>query len=165
MRGFTLIELIIVLFIMGTLAVIVIPMVTSTTEEAKLNTLKSNLAIMRRAVQLYYVQHNNTYPGVKRPNGGVAADQTQARDGFRCQLCRYSSVDGVCSSTKDATHKFGPYMKQLGLPENPYNGLKNILMDLTTTDVMARTSSGTRGWKFYTKTGVLIADDGGHDDL
>jgi prepilin-type N-terminal cleavage/methylation domain-containing protein len=49
MRGFTLIELIIVLFIMGTLAVIVIGMVTSTTEEAKLNTLKSNLAIMRRA--------------------------------------------------------------------------------------------------------------------
>ena len=157
--------MIIVVLIIGILAAIIIPLVTGTTEDAKLKTLKSNLAIMRRAIHLYYTQHNNTYPGEKNPNGGVAADKTQARTGFRRQLNRYSSVDGDCSKTKDATHKFGPYLKQLKLPENPYNGLTNIVMDITTTDVTALASDGTSGWKFYTKTGVLMANDGAHDDL
>ena len=50
LKQFTLIELIVLLFIMGILAVMFIPLVTGTTEEAKLNTLSTDLAIMRRAI-------------------------------------------------------------------------------------------------------------------
>ena len=163
--GFTLIEMIIVVLIMGILAALIVPIISSTSEDAKLNTFKSNLSSMRKAIELYCIQHNNTYPGARNPMGGVPASQDQARNGFRCQLCRYTDVNGECSPTKDATHKFGPYKKQLGLPENPYNNLSTILIDMTTTDITARTSDGTTGWKLYTKTGVFIANDGDHDNL
>ena len=61
--GFTLVELLIVVIILGILAAIVVPQFASSTEDAKLQTLRSDLTEMRSAVELYYHQHNNRYPG------------------------------------------------------------------------------------------------------
>ena len=58
----------------------------------------------------------------------------------------------------------GPYLKSDELPINHYNRKNDVKCDTTTTDITARTSDGTTGWKFYTKTGVLLANDGGHDN-
>lgn len=52
------------------------------------------------------------------------------------------------------------------MPENPYNDDSNMVCDITEDDITERTSGGgTQGWKFYTITGVLIANDGAHDDV
>lgn len=40
-----------------------------------------------------------------------------------------------------------------------------ILCDIDETDITARVSNGTAGWKFYPLTGVWLANDGGHDDF
>ncbi len=53
-RGaFTLIEMLIVIVILGILAMVIIPQVSTSTDDAKLATLQANLSAMRSAVELY----------------------------------------------------------------------------------------------------------------
>jgi general secretion pathway protein G len=163
MRGFTLVELLIVVVILGVLAAIAIPQFTSSTEDAKLSSLDTSLAELRNAVELYYHQHNSTYPGeVSHVDGSANATAAAAQTSFVNQLTLYSAIDGVTSVTKDATHRYGPYLKK-GLPENPFNNDAGIVCDITTADITAAASGGAGGWKFYVLTGRLIANDGAHD--
>ena len=67
----------------------------------------------------------------------------------------------MTANTKSATYKYGPYMKKV--PKNPFNDLNTIVADITEADITIAASGGTAGWKFYTNTGRLIADDGAHD--
>lgn len=62
-------------------------------------------------------------------------------------------------------YEFGPYLKSSELPQNPFNNNNDILCDIITTDITAKVSDGSSGWKFYTKTGLLMANDGSHDNL
>lgn len=165
-KGFTLIEMIIVIIIMGILAAVIIPQVSMTTEDAKLSTLKADLGALRNSVEIYYVQHDNTYPGAKSITGGTPADAAAAATAFVQQLTRYTEKDCTVSDTKTADAKYGPYVKVGGLPENPYNNDSNVVCDITENNITVRASGGgTQGWKFYTITGVLIANDGAHDTL
>ena len=165
--GFTLIEILIVVILLGILATVIIPQVSVSSDDAKLNTLKTNLSHMRRVIDLYHYQHGNIYPGAKRAlNGDDVVNQGQAENSFFRQLTKYSEVNGNVSVTKTAEAKYGPYiMGDGGLPTNPFNDMDTVTCDITTTDITVRTSDGTSGWKFYIKTGVLLANDGAHDDL
>jgi prepilin-type N-terminal cleavage/methylation domain-containing protein len=161
--GFTLVELLIVVIILGVLAAIAIPQFGSNTEEAKVSSLDTSLAELRNAVELYYHQHDCTYPGAHLETDGSAVSTTaQAENAFVLQLTLYTDIDGVTSVTKDATYKYGPYLKK-GMPNNPFNGLNSVNCDIVTTDISAAASDGADGWKFYILTGRLIADDGAHD--
>jgi len=164
--GFTLIEILIVVILLGILATVIIPQVNVSSDDAKLNTLKTNLSHMRRVIELYYFQHGNNYPGAKRAlNGDDVVNQSQSANSFFRQLTKYSEVTGNVSVTKTAAAKFGPYIKSDALPTNPYNSKNDVLCDITETDITVKASDGTTGWKFYIKTGILLANDGAHDDL
>ena len=145
---------------------IIIPQISASPDDAKLNTLKTNLSHMRSAIETYYIQHGNTYPGAKRAlNGDGVINQGQAENSFSRQLTKYSEVTGNVSVTKTAAAKYGPYIKGGRLPTNPSNDMDTVTCDITTTDITVRTSDGTSGWKFYVRPGVLIANDGAHDEL
>ena len=73
-----------------------------------------------------------------------------------------SEINCVTSTTKTATYKYGPYLKK-SLPKNPFNDLSTVLCDISEDEIDKASSSGTAGWKFYTITGRLIANDGSHD--
>jgi len=161
--GFTLVEILIVVIILGILAAVAIPQFGDSTDDAREATLNASLAQMRSAIELYYHQHGADYPGEKHHVTGAATTTTaQADSAFIAQLTLYTSLPGVAGTTKDATFKFGPYMKT-GLPENPFNGLSTVKCDITTTDLSSITSDATTGWKFYVLTGRFIANDGAHD--
>ena len=165
--GFTLVEMLIVVIILGILAMIIIPQISISTDDAKLSSLQTNLSAMRGAIELYFHHHNGIYPGQKKTDGSGTdvANPTEASTAFLEQLTRYTSVAGEVSVTKDATYKYGPYIKAALLPMNPFNDKSDLLSDITTTDITARDSSGTdTGWKFYVKTGVFIAGDQGNHD-
>lgn len=163
-KGFTLIEMIIVVIIMGILAAVIIPQIAVTTGDAQLSTLQTDLTAMRNAVEIYYAQHNSTYPGALDITGGAPADDAAAATAFVQQLTRYTNAGGVVSDDVDRTNfPFGPYIKGGALPENPYNNLDTVHLDRTETDITVKASDGSTGWKFYTLTGVLMADDGAHD--
>mgnify|MGYP003699977431 CR=1 FL=1 len=60
-RGFTLIELIVVIAILGILAAIAVPRVTTSLSNAKTNADEANIKILQNAVERYYVE-KGTYP-------------------------------------------------------------------------------------------------------
>jgi len=165
--GFTLIEMLIVIIILGILATIIVPQISISTDDAKANALKTSLGNMRSAVELYYYHHNNLYPGKKKETDGAdTGSDAEAAAAFVAQLTKYSDADGVISNVKDATHKYGPYLKD-GPPMNPYNNKDTVVCDFDEDDITERDSTGDdAGWKFYPVTGLLVSGDGGvHNDF
>jgi len=161
--GFTLMELLIVMVILGIMAMAVIPQVSISSDDAKLKTLDTNLSAMRSAVEVYYAQHKNAYPGAAVPATKPAGITTTAH-AFAAQLTRYSDADGNIANAKDATYKYGPYIKGGALPKNPFNELNDVTIDAAETDITVKVSGGAgTGWKFYAKTGIFMAADGSHD--
>jgi len=60
--GWTLVELIIVIIILGLIAAIAIPAYLDLTTSAKINACQANQAADRSAVLLYYAKHSGTLP-------------------------------------------------------------------------------------------------------
>lgn len=164
-KGFTLIEMLIVVIVLAIMAAIIIPQFGSSTEDANISALKAQLKTMRNAIELYYHQHNSRYPGRYRQSDGASQvmDNNQAIQSFSRQLTLYTDKNGKVSGTKDATFKYGPYLKALSLPKNPFfDGLNasRVICDLIEDDVtVVPSASGTTGWKFYILTGRFIAND------
>jgi prepilin-type N-terminal cleavage/methylation domain-containing protein len=165
--GFTLIEMLIVVIVLGILAMIIVPQITVSTEDAKVNTLKTNLCAMRNAIELYYHQHNEIYPGMKKTDGSGADIPTAAAaaNAFVNQLTKYTEESGKAAGDSTLlTDPLGPYIKGGKLPENPFDADNDVKCDITTTDITTRTPDSSTSWFFYTQTGVFIANDGGSTD-
>ena len=61
-KGFTLVEILIVVIILGILAAIIIPQFTDASEGAKESSVQSNLMAMKSQFELYKAQHNDDHP-------------------------------------------------------------------------------------------------------
>jgi prepilin-type N-terminal cleavage/methylation domain-containing protein len=165
--GFTLIEMLIVIIILGILAMVIIPQISVSTDDAKVSTLKTNLAGMRSAIELYSAQHNVTYPGVNDSSGAATTDATISATAFVAQLTQYTDATGAVVATKDATHTFGPYVKGGSLPSNPFRTTtvtNDVVCDtaqgaITAATGAARTATGTSAWMFLPKLGIIFAND------
>lgn len=96
--GFTLVEILIVVIILGILAAIVIPQFTDASTQARLSSLKSNLQTIRSQIELYKVQHNDSPP-------------TSAAT-FDAQMTAVGA-DG-----------YGPYLQ--AVPTNPFNDSNSV---------------------------------------
>ena len=166
-KGFTLVELLIVVIILAILAAIVVPQFSNTTKDAQVAALDSNLASIRSVIDLYYQQHGSTYPSVKAATGGTcsgdsgtgAADSSAA---FISQLSLYSNAQGQTCNKKDAGFDFGPYLKKAELPKNPITNIATLAVQ--TTGSLAPTGDGAGlGWKFDNVSGRFIANDTNSD--
>lgn len=60
-RGFTLIELVVVVLILGIIAAIAAPKMFDTATDARINSTRQSLAVVRDAIELYRAQ-NSAYP-------------------------------------------------------------------------------------------------------
>ena len=166
--GFTLIEMLIVNTILGILAAVIIPQITITTGEAKLNTLKTNLNSLRSTIEVYYVQHKNKYPGAVKTTGTEAATENdaEAATAFKDQLTLFTESTGKTDADKSAlTNPLGPYIKA-PFPNNPYTDTGTVTADFDDDVIGAKVADTLSAWKFFPVTGVLIANDHvDHDDL
>ena len=167
MKGFTLVELLIVVIILAILAAIVVPQFTNTTEDAKLSSLDTTLTTMRSAIELYYQQHGK-YPGAAVSTSGTcdagAADTTGStagsKEAFIAQLTRYTNSAGQACTGSGVNYKYGPYLKADTLPINPITEKNAISVGSTgTLGMVSSLTDGSGGWKYDTKTGQFIADD------
>src|ERR1041385_1028067 len=60
-RGFTLIEIMVVLVVIGILAAAIIPQFLGTTQDAKISTAKANVSVLESALEHFYVNMDR-YP-------------------------------------------------------------------------------------------------------
>ncbi|GHU51204.1 hypothetical protein AGMMS49975_03900 [Clostridia bacterium] len=61
-KGFTLIELVVVIVILGILALLVIPKISAYTDSAKLSTCVANMRPLKSAITIWQVDHINGDP-------------------------------------------------------------------------------------------------------
>ena len=111
-KGFTLIEILIVVIILGILAAIVIPQFTNASKEAKQSSLVTMVQSLRSQIALFKLQHNDYLPGTN-PLNGATFDQTVFWD----QMTLFTDVTGATNATKTVQFDKGPYMQSL--PKNP----------------------------------------------
>jgi prepilin-type N-terminal cleavage/methylation domain-containing protein len=158
--GFTLVELLIVVIILAILAAIVVPQFASSSDDAQVSALDANLAGIRGAIELYYQQHSNTYPGANTAAQGTCTADVSAAAGapsFIAQMTFYTDTVGNVCDIKDATFRFGPYLKN-GLPANPMTSISTLAV--VSTGSLSMTDDGAaQGWKFDTVSGKFIAND------
>jgi general secretion pathway protein G len=112
--GFTLVEILIVVVILGILAAIVIPQFTNASEEAKESALVSDLQTMRSQIELYKAQHNGVVPGDITASGDATIEQA---------ITGLTNVSGVVQTAPGAG-VYGPYMQKI--PKNPFNDGRGI---------------------------------------
>ena len=154
--GFTLVELIIVIVILGILASIAIPSIMGSQEEAGETALKQNLTTVRRVFERYKAEHQGKYPGAVADGLGNAKGTEKA---VLSQLLSYSDKTGACSVKKDAKFPYGPYLLK-EFPNVPCgNGVgKNTIK--VTADTGALTATDKDGvWMYSYETGEMICND------
>ncbi len=124
--GFTLVEILIVVIILGILAAIVIPQFTSASQDARKNSLTSQLQTIRSQLELYKLQHLDNLPTTLI---GGSPDSTQ--------LTNKSDNTGATGTT--TAYAFGPYLQ--AAPTNTLNG--STIVSVVTTDQTLGGASGT----------------------
>ena len=62
-KGFSLLELVVVVLIIGVIAAVAVPKMFNTASDARDNAAKQTLAILRNAVELYKANNGDSYPG------------------------------------------------------------------------------------------------------
>jgi len=139
--GFTLVELLIVVIILGILAGVVIPQFSSASIEAKEAAIMTDLAALRNAIDLYKVQHNDVYPGT------ISGTTNWAN--FTTHLTTQTDQAGAAGTD------YGPYLRT-GVPRNPVNNLNT-----GTIGAVPATADDASGWYYDNSTGEFRANTSG----
>ena len=116
--GFTLVEILIVVVILGILAAIVIPQFTEASTEAKTSSLCTDLQTMRSQIELFKIQHNDDLPGA------------HATTSFTDAMTGTTDVAGDSTGTG-----YGPYVQKI--PTNQFTDDDTITEDGTLGDASA----------------------------
>ncbi len=129
-KGFTLVEILIVVVILGILAAIVIPQFTSASESAKSSSLISQLQTIRSQLELYQVQHNGSYPTLAQLWGNLTTK---------------TEPDSAGTAGNGSGNEVGPYLQQA--PKNPFEN----------SSTTAAAAAAGVGWEYTAATGGIRA--------
>src|ERR1043166_3369897 len=99
--GFTLVEILIVVIILGILAAIVIPQFTNASQDARKSSLTSQLQTIRSQVELYKLQHLDKTPTGLSTAGDIADTVAWAEMTVKTDADQTVNVNGA----------FGPYLQ------------------------------------------------------
>jgi general secretion pathway protein G len=133
-RGFTLIEILIVVVILGVLAAIVIPQFTNATNSSKSTSVSTTAQTLRGAVQLYYYQHNDTLPPATN---------------FWILMTTQTDANGNAYTSSSTSGPFGPYMQSI-----PLNALNFASTVIDANVAPGSTVSTSCGWEYDYNNGA-----------
>jgi general secretion pathway protein G len=142
--GFTLVEILIVVVILGILSAIVIPQFTSASESAKASAMTTQLQTIRSQLELYRVQHNG-YPDLN------------ATDGWK-RLTQKTTAAGNLTAGEGESLDYGPYLQKA--PVNPFASSSTIgsaTVDGTTGEITSSGAAAGVGWVYDQDSGAIKA--------
>jgi general secretion pathway protein G len=151
-QGFTLIEILIVVVILGILASIVIPQFSNAAHGARENTLKDDLRYLRTQIIVFKAQHHDVAAGYPYGN----ATGTPTWELVQSQLTQYTNAKCDTNATANKDYPFGPYLQKI--PVNPLTGVSKILV-ITNGQPMPTTYQGVEyGWIYKPQTQEIVAN-------
>ena len=155
--GFTLIEILIVVVILGILGAVVMPKFSNASREASENMLKDDLRYLRTQVVVFKAQHRDVPPGY--PAGDKSAAPTA--DDFVLHMTK-ASDEVFDIGPASATRKCGPYLPKM--PANPLN-LKSTITVVADGQPMppAGMPDNSSGWIYKPQTLEIIPNSPGVD--
>jgi len=139
-RGFTLVEILITVVVLGILAATVVPQFKPVGTQASTSRLCSDLQVIRLAIEFYKIQHKDDLPGA-----GTAT--------FIQAMTGQTNINGAVGTD------YGPYIQKV--PINPFNDLETVEIEAGSTNL----GSSTHGWHFNSVTGAFHADTDDHTGL
>jgi general secretion pathway protein G len=125
-RGFTLIELVVVVMIIGIIAAIVTPKMVNFTGTATDNAAAQSLSVLRSAIDSYAAQNTGKFPGTDETTFKTAITPFIRGQFPKCPVGTAAALDGV------------------------------TVVNAGTSLSGAGDAAPTRGWKYYCTTGEII---------
>lgn len=121
LNGFSLVEILIVVVVLGILAAIIVPQFGDSSESARYSAAVENLQHLRASTDLYKNQHLGRLPGVASSDPDVV---------FADQLAKPTNAAGDRSANPDEgfgdpDYPLGPYVPNV-LPPNPFTGSRRV---------------------------------------
>lgn len=153
--GFSLVEILIVVIILGFLASIVVPRYGNTTMQTKESMLRENMRMLRTQINSYRAQHWDTSPGY--PGGGGAPTEAD----FLAQMLLFTDEQGNANTIASPVFELGPYLREM--PENPLNSRRTVLI-VDDGNPMPAAPPDTHGWVFKPETNEIRPDTLGADE-
>jgi general secretion pathway protein G len=132
-RGFTLVEILIVVIILGILAAIVIPQFANASSDARLTNLKTTLNNVRNQIEVFKTQHNESAPDLS----------------VMWNIMLTQSDTNEYSSAAPAGTKYGPYFQ--AAPINPLNNMTAVTSAAVDTNAGWYYQPAGLGFTFYAR--------------
>lgn len=134
--AFTLVELVMVVTIIGTIAAIAAPRMSGAASNSTRNALEASISHVRTAIDCYYAEHSR-YPGY------VVASGTPDGTAFVNQLTLFSDAKGNTNASSTSPYLYGPYLRA-PFPTNPFNNLSTVHVKANLGS--ANPAPGSTGW-------------------
>ena len=160
--GFTLLELLIVVVILSTLAAVVVPSFSESSAGSQTGVVNQNIKIVQSAIDRFHITHGY-YPGPSNWGKGCSGfsqnlhAKTQGQY-LRNRLTLYTNRDGVvCDSRTDQkrnVYPLGPYLRHQ-IPLNPVNNSRSVYVYASGSTRNA--SAEKYGWAYSYDTGYFSA--------
>jgi general secretion pathway protein G len=130
-KGFTLVEILIVVVILGILAAIVVPQFTNAANEARGGNVATQVSTIENQLELWAARNNGQYPDLV--------------------------TDGWGDSSTAGTMIGDDYLKEL--PVNPFTNASSVVANTTFTsgDSTFTIAGSTDGWAYDRATGNIVA--------
>jgi prepilin-type N-terminal cleavage/methylation domain-containing protein len=155
-KGFTLVEILVVVLVLSALAAIVLPQLSTSSNCAKANMLSANLQTLRNQIKLFTEQHGGIPPGYPCCDTEEAPTEAWLID----HLTKSCDAEGQAVQPGTPGCVYGPYIgKMVANPINCMAGVQVVSNDAE----MPNVGDDSHGWIYQPATAVLKSDASGKD--